>query len=123
MDKLKVSCVMCTYGRFNEVQRSMSFFIDQDYENKELIIFNTAPTPLVLNEALYDQNIKVFNNEISYETKLPYTSIGQVRSDAMNVITGDVYVCWDDDDYYLPFHLSLGMENLIKSKPLELIKN
>jgi glycosyltransferase involved in cell wall biosynthesis len=105
MDIKKVSCVMCTYGRFKTVERSLSFFFEQDYLNKELIIFNTAPVPLES-----DLPIKIINNQISYITGKPYTSIGQVRADALTHATGDLYVCWDDDDLYAPYHLSQSIE-------------
>lgn len=114
--KNKISCVMCTYGRFNIVQRSLSFFMDQDYPNKELIIFNTAPTPLVLDNTLMNKNIKIINNSISYETKLPYTNIGDIRKDALTHATGNIYSCWDDDDFFMPYHLTQSIKYLIKTK-------
>lgn len=111
----KISCVMCTYGRFQCVERSISMFLDQDYPNKELIIFNTAPVELKLSEALENKGIVVVNNEISYETGKPYTNIGDVRGDSLHHVTGNIYVCWDDDDLYLPFHLSMNIKHLLAS--------
>ena len=69
---------MCTYGRFTQVQRSLSYFILQDYQNKNLTIFNTADIPLLLDSSLSDKNIKIINQNISSETKLPYNNIGEV---------------------------------------------
>jgi len=111
----KISCVMCTYGRFNMVERSLSFFLDQDYPNKELIIFNTAQTPLILDESLNNKNIVIINNSNSYETNLPYTNIGDIRRDALTHATGNVYSCWDDDDFFMPYHLSQSNDYLLST--------
>ena len=49
----KVSSVLCTFGRFKTIRRSVGMWLSQDYEGaKELIIFSTSPVPLVLGETL-----------------------------------------------------------------------
>ena len=59
-----VSCVMCTYRRATCVERSIQFFLNQDYQGaKELIIFNTdTEYPLELSEELKGKNITIINN-------------------------------------------------------------
>ena len=103
---MKVSCVCCTYGRFTVLERSIACWIRQDYDNKELIIFNTAKVPLSLSSSLQKENITVVNS-----TKL-YLSLGEVREDALKHINGDVYICWDDDDLFLPWHIKDGVERM-----------
>ena len=93
-----VSCVMCTYGRFHAVQRALGFWKYQDYDNKELIIFNTAPVPLELDESLKEYNIAVHNHPTEVGTDIPYTSLGKIREQALAFTTGSIYSCWDDDD-------------------------
>ena len=115
---LKVSCIMCTYGRFSCVQRSLSMFLDQTYKNKELIIFNTALKSLELSNELKNKNIKIINQSISNETNKPYVNIGQIRRDSLKYMNGDIYICWDDDDYYLPHHIEQGIKHLNKCKLL-----
>lgn len=115
---LKVSAIMCTYGRFHCVQRSLSMFLDQTYDNKDLIIFNTAGKSLELNNSLKNENIKIINQSISTETNKPYTNIGEVRRDSLKHMDGEVYICWDDDDYYMPFHIEQGINYLNKSGKL-----
>ena len=114
----KVVAIMCTYGRFKCVQRSLSMFIDQTYDNKELIIFNTAKIPLQLNSKLYSENISIINQSICSETNQDYINIGQVRRDSLKYMNGDIYICWDDDDYYMPFHIKQGIEFLYKTNKL-----
>lgn len=118
-DNPKVSCVMCTYGRFQCVERSINFYIRQDYENKELIIFNTAPHPLYLSDKLLERrDITIINQQIDLDTRKPFTNIGDVRKSSLNHTTGDLYICWDDDDIFLPFHISQSIDGLRKSGTL-----
>jgi glycosyltransferase involved in cell wall biosynthesis len=93
-------------------------FLNQDYENKELIIFNTASKHLVLDDSLLNKNITVINQSIDSESKLPYTNIGDIRKDALSYATGDYYICWDDDDLYMPYHMSFSMNKLVESGKL-----
>ena len=109
-----VSCIMCTYGRFSEVERSLTFFLNQDYQNKELIIFNTADKPFELSNELKNKGIQIVNQKICTETNQPYTNIGQIRRDSIKHMNGDIYVCWDDDDIFLPHHISQGVKKLIE---------
>jgi len=109
---LKVSSVMCTYGRFNTVRQSTTFWKYQDYENKELIIFNTAPIPIELDDSLKGYNIKVVNQQTELGTDKKYDNLGRIREDALTFTTGDLYSCWDDDDMFLPWHLSQCVKNL-----------
>ena len=111
---MKVSCIMCTYGRFETVQRSMTFWKHQDYQDKELIIFNTAPILMELDESLSGYDIKIINRECEFETGEPYSSLGKIREDALKFATGDIYICWDDDDMFLPWHISQGIRELEK---------
>jgi hypothetical protein len=109
---MKVSCVCCTYGRFGFVRRSLACWLNQDYADAELIVFNTAEEPLVLDDALHARGVRLINQSRDTVDGLPYASLGAVRRDALAHAHGDVYVCWDDDDLYLPWHLSQGMAHL-----------
>ena len=110
---MKVSCVCCTYGRFSFVRRSISFWLRQDYQDKELIIFNTASVPLSLDASISHLGIRVINQPVHITSGEAYTSLGMVRADALNHARGDVYICWDDDDMFLPWHISQGIEQLL----------
>jgi hypothetical protein len=92
----------------------MSFWKYQDYENKELIIYNTAPVPLELAEHLKEYNIIVRNEQNELGTDIPYSSLGRIRTESLAYATGDIYQCWDDDDMWMPWHLSLGVRELKK---------
>lgn len=108
----KVSCICPTRGRFETLRESISFFILQDYPNKELIIFNNHPIPLVPHPKLIKHNIKIINAG-DYSGR----PIESVYADAIKHISEDTEFVsvWDDDDMYFPWHLSNNIDKLIKS--------
>jgi len=114
-----VSCVMTTYGRTTCVENSIKMFIDQDYEGvKELIIYNTdVEYPFTLGESLqpFAQIIKIINNNTDKVTGLPYTNVGAIRRDALDEASYELYICWDDDDIFLPFNIRQCVNGLLKS--------
>jgi hypothetical protein len=116
----KVSCVMTTYRRFNCVERSISMFLNQDYENKELIIYNTdTEYPISLDETFKNiHNIKVINNNIDFETKKEYDNTSSIRRDAKFFADGDYYITWDDDDIFFPWNISQCVDGIIKTNSL-----
>lgn len=118
----KVSCVMTTYGRFHCVQNSIKFFLKQDYKGeKELIIYNTDVNfPLSLGETLisFQDQIKIINCNIDHFTKKPYNNVGSIRRDALTFAANELYICWDDDDIFLPYNISQCVEGITKSKTL-----
>jgi hypothetical protein len=111
---MKISCVCCTYGRFAFMKRSIACWLNQDYDDAELIVFNTAEESLVLDKSLHDRRIRIINQCRDTTDGLPYRSLGLIRRDAAAHATGKVYVCWDDEDLYLPWHLSQGAANLMR---------
>lgn len=114
-----VSCVMTTYGRATCVENSIKMFIDQDYAGvKELIIYNTdVEYPITLGTSLqqYSQQIKIINNNTDKETGLPYNNVGSIRRDALAEASFELYICWDDDDIFLPFNVRQCVEGLLRS--------
>ena len=115
----KVNCIMTTYGRFTCVERSVKCFLEQDYENKHLLIFNTAETPIHLGSSLLNKNITVINQQTESQSGRIYSDVGTIRQDAFDKVysPNDVYICWDDDDiYHSKQHISRGIDKLMNSK-------
>jgi hypothetical protein len=108
----KVSCICPTRARFDTLRESISFFILQDYPNKELIIFNNHPVPILPHPKLAKHNIKVVN-----AGDYSGCPIERIYAHAMKHISPDSeYVSvWDDDDVYFPWHLSSNIEKLAKN--------
>ena len=116
---------MCTYGRFECVQRAMNCFLAQTYPNKELIIYNTDVEPydkiLPTNHNHYDPyeaailkdiNITIVNTNTDSLTQKPYTNVGAIRRDALKFATGDYVVTWDDDDVFLPHFMQQAIDGM-----------
>jgi hypothetical protein len=111
----KISCICPTRGRYDTLRESISFFILQDYPNKELIIFNNHPEPLIAHPKLIKHNIKVIN-----AGDYSGLSMQKIYNDALKYVSEDSeYISiWDDDDMYFPWHISDNMEKLLLSNKL-----
>jgi len=116
---------MCTYGRFNCVERAMNCFLAQTYPNKELIIYNTDIESQYQKELFYvaleivdieKYNIKVINNNIDKLTNQEYTNVGAIRRDALMFADGDYVVTWDDDDIFLPHFMQQAIDRMNETK-------
>ncbi len=108
-----ISCITTTYRRFHCIERIIAMWLTQTYQDTELIIFNTDYThPLELNDILKSENIKIINNGIDYETKMPYTNTGAIRRDAVTHASGNYFMLWDDDDLYLDFNLQQAVNKI-----------
>jgi hypothetical protein len=108
----KVTCLCPTSGRFSALRESISFFLLQDYPNKELLIFNNNAVSLTPHPKLVAQGVRVINAGDYSNRDLP-----TIYKDAMEHVSQDSkYVAvWDDDDIYLPWHLSTYIERLESS--------
>lgn len=95
----KVTCLCPTYGRFAHLRDSISCFLHQTWDNKELLILNDAPKPVRCD---FPQ-ITVVNKEDRYET------LGHKRQALLEMAESDVVTQWDDDDIYLPWHIEMNM--------------
>lgn len=112
---MKISCLMGTYGRHAMASESLSCFLDQDYEDKELIILNQHPVPLVFDHP----QVKIYNVDAK---EVP--TLQSIRRRCLEYATGDYIHFWDDDDLMLPFHLSnyvKYIKNNLVWKPFEVL--
>lgn len=108
----KVTCLCATRGRYELLRASVSYFILQDYPNKELLIFNNHSVGIELSEFVKDQgNIHLINagefsaTPAAYNAALSYVdSFGGDESEFIAI--------WDDDDIYFPWHLSTAVKYL-----------
>lgn len=89
---------MCTFGRPEHVNEALACFLDQDYAGrKELLIFNTYTKQKLVGDF---PNVRIINC-----AERP-SCLGETRNQAVAAARGEVIVTWDDDDRYLPSHLS-----------------
>jgi len=108
----KVTCLCATKGRYELLRSAVSYFILQDYPNKELIIFNNHEVDIKLSDFVKKQgNIHVVNaGEFSSISDVYNTALTYV--DSFGEQTSEFIAIWDDDDIYLPWHLSTGIAKL-----------
>jgi len=105
-----VSCLTATHGRYKVLCEAVTCFVEQDYSDKELIILNNHPVPLVC-----DLPQVTIYNEPGYQT------LGDCRNRLLELADGEFVRTWDDDDLYLPWAISQGVEHIcddIAWKPL-----
>lgn len=88
-----VSCVCLTYNRPHLVEESIQCFIDQQYDNKELIVLCDNPNCL-FELGISHPQIQVIN------VLQRFSSLGAKYNYVKNFVAGD-YVCiWEDDDLF-----------------------
>lgn len=112
----QVTAIMCTYGRFTCVERAVNCFLAQTYPNKRLIIYNTdEESPYERQDWFIQHRILVWNNNMDYKTKEPYTNVGAIRRDALELVSdqlGGYVVTWDDDDVFLPWFMEQAVDRM-----------
>lgn len=123
-----VYCLTATCGRHSCLERLVRFFLDQDFTGDHtLLIYNNSDVSQVLHlpeDLPSNKHIKLVNNHICYTTKTPYQNLGEIYTDMLKLVPDDTdIVCfWDDDDIFLPNHLSEGVRGLFRGSALRLDK-
>ena len=94
-----VTCLCPTFGRFERLRDAVACFLAQDYAGeKHLLILNDAPVPVVLGAECVP--VTVINAPARYAT------LGHKRQALLEMAATPLVAHWDDDDLYLPWHLS-----------------
>lgn len=120
---MKVLAITATAGRHWCMERTLGMFLQQDYPNSKLLIYNNAGIDLSLSEGIDTERVILINNNISKSTGIPYTNLGDIYNDCIKYIeeldiNPDIITHMDDDDIYFPNHLSKGVEGYIKGNKL-----
>lgn len=96
--------VLCTYNRVTLLGRSIRCWLMQEYENKELCIFNNSPIDITLN--IEHPNIHIINQSKSIFGNDNYSCQGEMYNNALiqfndKIVYSDIVTMWQDDDIYL----------------------
>jgi glycosyltransferase involved in cell wall biosynthesis len=94
---IKVSCLCPTFSRAYLLEESIFSFLQQDYDNCELIVCNDMPKQHFIFE---HPRVKVIN----MTTRC--SSLGEKRNLTTSFATGDVFLTWGDDDIHLRHRVS-----------------
>jgi len=100
-----VSCIMPTNNRRTFILRSISYFLRQNYTNKELIIVDDG-TDAVSDLIPVDERIR-------YVRLNAKSTIGAKRNLACEQARGSIIAHWDDDDWHAPHRLRYQVETLL----------
>jgi hypothetical protein len=121
---MKICAIMATCGRHKLAERSIRFFLDQDYPGAHtLLIYNNSDTPQGLwkpsiGELPQNKQIDLVNICTSSRTNERYNTLGDIYNDALKLIPSDtdVIIHWDDDDIFLPNHITEGAKGLRQAR-------
>lgn len=92
------SCICLTFARIARLEEAIACFLSQDYPGpKELIVLNSFFPQTLKGEFPF---VRIINL-----TQRP-PSLADARNMAIEAAAGTHIITWDDDDIYLPNHLS-----------------
>jgi len=103
-----VSCIMPTRNRRFFIKQSIKYFLNQDYENKELIIIDDGDDPV--------SDIIPCLPNIFYYRYNDRLTIGEKRNIGCEKANGDLIAHWDDDDWFSNQRLSIQIKYLLGSQ-------
>ena len=101
-----VSCIMPTANRAKFIPYAIEYFLNQDYENTELVIIDdgSEPADIVVREY---QKISYYY----YADKIG--TIGVKRNLACEKANGEIIMHWDDDDWYAQNWISIQVNAIL----------
>lgn len=100
-----VTCLCPTYGRFELLRDAVACFLSQTYMHKKLLILEDQPEPLVLGLTC-PPSISV----VRAVPRMP--TLGDKRQALLELSDTPAVAHWDDDDLYMPGHLSFCIQLL-----------
>ena len=86
-----VSCIMPTRNRRRFVSQAMSYFLRQDYPNRELVVLDDGEDQVA--------DLIPEDSRIRYKRLDDATGIGRKRNIACELSRGELIANWDDDDW------------------------
>jgi glycosyltransferase involved in cell wall biosynthesis len=98
-----VSCLMPTADRPAFVPGAVRCWLEQTYDNKELVVLDNGKQPI--------QHLLPQDNRISY-ARTTKSALGEMRNRACELARGEVLCHWDDDDWSAPDRLERQVELL-----------
>jgi glycosyltransferase involved in cell wall biosynthesis len=107
MKKPLVTCIMPTANREKYIPYAIDYFLQQDYQNKELVIIDDGKRSVA--------SLVPDHPQIRYFYTDPIKSIGLKRNYACEKATGEVIVHWDDDDWHAKDWISAEVHFLTQS--------
>jgi len=108
-----VTAICPTYGRAGLLDEAVSSFLAQDYPNARMLVLNDAPEPI----SSPWPNVEVLN------VPKPINTLGRKLQMLLEHVDTPLVSRWDDDDLYLPWHLSEAVGQLLEDGAARIIIN
>ena len=102
-----VSCIMPTANRQKYVPIALDHFLNQDYQNAELIIIDDGKESIL--------PLLPKSSKIRYYYTEPLGTIGTKRNYACSKAHGEIIMHWDDDEWYAHDWITRQVDFLISS--------
>src|SRR5437763_904922 len=112
----KISVIIPTYNREPYLLEAINCFLEQNYNNKELLILDDSDLPSEKIQFLSQQH-----TAIRYIYQKERLTIGEKLNKLIELAQGSIIARFDDDDLYAPEYLS-SMINQLKTKNCDFIK-
>ena len=107
-----VTCLCPTYGRFESLRDAVACFLLQDYPEKRLLILDDSISAVPFprsNQTLRETNLP---ESARHWKTTRFETLGHKRQALIEAAESPLVAHWDDDDLYLPWHLSMLVEAL-----------
>lgn len=107
----------CTHGRYRCLQRNLRCYLDQDFKGESVMFICNTGTPLKLGDIELSSNKHVYLDNATF---MGFKSVGEKYNHALKLVMhlypqATVITSADDDDIFLPNHLSQGSLGLVKA--------
>lgn len=93
---MKISLIMATYGRYDEIKEFLNSLLNQSYKNYELIIVDQN------DKISLEPIIKEYSGRIDIKYLTSEKGLSRARNVGLNYVTGDIVGFPDDDCVYSP---------------------
>jgi len=111
-----IACLCPTCGRFEQLRLALACFLAQDYPGeKRLLILNDAPEAIHTSHSSYPSDSVTVVNQT-----WRFANLGEKRNALLQASSTELAAMpsiaahWDDDDLYLPWHLTRSVEALLR---------
>ncbi len=110
----KVSVIIPSYNRFDNLLIAIESVMNQNYENFEIIIVNDGSTDKRYKEYKFNKKIKLINLKQNQKSINGFGP-GAIRNYGTDIANGKYIAFLDDDDIWLENKLSIQIEALESS--------
>lgn len=116
LEKEKISIIILTYNRLNQLIRLLNSIYSQNYSNYEIILIDDVST-----DGTYEYFQTIQEDRLNYIRHSEKIDTGLNRQTAFNMATGDYVIFCDDDDYFIDDNYFSDAVKIFKDKDINMI--